>query len=201
MSKKSKKLWKIAKIVLISALVLAVLAVGLYFFLLFHGLTKNQSTEDLTEYESYLNTDEHYDEAQDYMPALKDCGEYRGGTVSLRRHRSMFSFNSYALFLDYDAEEYEAQKKAIQERQRFLTETTDVYRDVDAEWNGFSVRPVLLNEDWDKYESVKTNLFIGFDDEAHRILYACFGDNELDEIDDLNETLDYYFFCPKQLKK
>ncbi len=196
-----KRVWKIVKIVLIVTLVLCVLFVGLYFFLLFHGLTRNQSTENLIEYESYLNTDEYYDESREYMPALSDCGEYSGGTVSLRRHRSMFSFNAYALFLDYDAEAYEAQKKAILGHQRFLTETTDVYRDVDAEWNGFSVRPVLLNEDWDKYESVKTNLFIGFDDGAHRILYASYGDNELDFIDDLNETLDYYFFCPKELKK
>ena len=197
-----KTVWKIVKIVLITALVLAVLLVGLYFFLLFHGLTRNQSTDDLTQYDSYLNIDNKFDAGgKDNMPALTDCGEYSGGRVSVRRHRSMFSFNAYALFLDYDADAYKRQKETILEQTEFLTETTESYRDVEADWNGFFVRPVLLNEDGDPFDRVENNLFIGFDDEAHRILYASYNDHELDEIDELEKELDYYFYYPKELRK
>ena len=120
----------------------------------------------------------------------------------LSRHSSsrMFSFNAYALFLDYDADAYEKQKETILEQYVFLTETTENFRDVDADWNGFFVRPVQLNEDGDPRERVKNNLFIGFDDEAHRILYASYNDHEVDEINDLEEELDYYFYYPKELR-
>ena len=206
----SKTIWKSVRIVLIAALVLAVLAVAFFLFLLFHGVTRDLSTNDLSKYEEYLNTEE--DDVDSYcrrvcqMPALEDCGAYIGGTVSLRRHRSMFPLNGYALFLNYDEDEYGRQCAAIGDRYSFLTEPTGNFRDVDAEWNGFFVRPVKVCYPWEEpnvaiWGDVHLCLFIGFDDASHRIMYACYSDTEIDVIDDLNETMDHYFFCPKELRK
>lgn len=210
MSPTGKNIRKAVKIVLIAALMLCVLAVAFFFFMLFHGVTKDMSTSDLTEYEDYLNIEEDdvdiYSRRLCQMPELEDCGAYIGGTASLRRHRSMFPLNGYALFLNYDEEEYQKQCAAIGERYSFLTEPTTHFRDIDAVWNGFFARPAMVYYPWEDMKEaiwgdVNLCLFIGFDDASHRIMYACYSDTEIDAIDDLNETMDHYFFCPKELRK
>ncbi|MCR5663861.1 MAG: hypothetical protein K6G17_03165 [Oscillospiraceae bacterium] len=198
-----QKIWKVIRFLLIMAVVLTVLFIAYEIFFFFHGFTKNLSTADLSKYTEYLeiyNEDIHNaNYTLKYMPMLKDCGEYTEGVIAVRRHWSMFSFDSYALFLSYEPEQYKKMKEELTDSTVFISEATKTFRDIEAEWNGYSVRPVDLPDEKDRGD-VKRCLFLGFDDDAHRILFALYNDFETDFIYDLNKTLTYYFFIPKELK-
>ncbi len=188
-----KTMWKIVKIVLITALVLAVLYVGLYFLFLFRGVTQDRSTDDLTEYERSLDAVYH---AVDYMPSLDDCGSYTAAAVSFRQHESLFPHDGVMLLLRYDAAGFEEQRRSVEEKYRFYTEPNEYLRDTTASVNGYDIRMADMDipKDW----CVHQCLFIGINEDAKCIMYAYYYDSELDYIDDLDEIVSEYFFFPTE---
>ena len=188
-----KLVWKIVKIVLITALVLAVLYVGLYVLFLFRGVTQDRSTNDLTEYERSLDDVYH---AVDYMPSLDDCGFYTAAAVSFRQHESMFPHDGVMLLLRYDAAGFEEQRRSVEEKYRFYTEPNEYLRDTAASVNGYDIRlaDIDIPEDW----CVHQCLFIGINEDAKCIVYAYYYDSELDYIEDLDEIVSEYFFFPTE---
>ena len=138
-----KKSVKILLIVFGCIIMLGILAfLFLYWFA--HGITVNRSTNDLNKYEQYLTVDEERYQGKKVLPALEDCGAYLSGTVSMRNNNGIFSFRSHALFLNYDALEYDKQCNVINERYCFKTEGNESFQDVDAELYGFSILWIML---------------------------------------------------------
>ena len=195
MSEKTRKLWKIAKIVLIVILVLAALAVAFFFFMTFHGLNFDHSTDDLTKYDAYL--DKVYN-SREHMPTLASCGSYQKAGLSHRHQESFYGFDSVCLFLEYSPEEYDAQKQRIEENYRFYSKPTETLQDVSGNVGGYWIR--LADRDLSDYFLVKECLFIGLNDESNTIVYAYWYDDELDFIPDMDKILEEFFNFPGKWK-
>lgn len=193
MSKTGKNIWKIVKIVLMTAIILFVLFVGLYLFLLFRGLTQDRSMDDLTEYGKSL--DAVY-QAADYMPGLDDCGSYTAAAVSFRQHESMFPHEGVMLLLRYDETGFKEQCRIIEDKYRFYDGENAYLQDIAASVNGYRFRVADLGfpANW----CVHQCLLIGLNSDTNSIVYAYYYDSEIDYIEDLDQNIREYFYFPKE---
>lgn len=188
----SKTIWKIVKIVLFSVFGLALVLFLIIVCEAYFGFNDDYSTDDLGEYEAYLDFPLS---AREFMPELNDCGEYQKAGLSKReRVQFIFGHHSVCLFLRYCEDEYARQKDQIEENYSFYEKPDTVFRDISGSIGGYRVRMITTD---DSYSDVKEGKFIGFNDDTNTILYAYYYDDDLDYIDNLDKTLKEYFFIPK----
>ncbi len=195
MSEKTEKIWKIAKIVLLSVLGAALLLFLFFVGEAFFGVNDDHATDDMGEYEAYL---EDPLGARSFMPAEEEWGVYEKAGLS-RRERIQYIFGHYSvcLFLQYGEEEYDRQKQRIEEEYSFYEKPESCFHDVDGSIGGYRMRIVRTDS---SYADLKGGQFIGLNDERHTVLYAYYYDDDVDYIENMDKTLKRYFFIPKAWK-
>jgi len=142
--------------------------------------------------------------AASQMPNLDDLGDYTDIKYTYQKESEfIFTCHGFALFVQYDADEYEQVKNDVLETYTFLEEPilTDYYTDsedkedyeiplTEFDYEGYLISVVL-----DPYYSdgCKSLSMIGFDDDRCAVVHLYFCDQDLDYIaendSDLNEEM------------
>lgn len=162
----------------------------------FFGFNDDSSTEDLSEYQAYLDC---VLASRDSMPALDECGAYQKAELSKREHiQYIFDYSSVCLFLQYTEEEYDKQAEQIEKDYLFFREPTGGLHEVTASIGGYEIRVVDPGDP--SVSPYKGCLLIGFNEDLHAIMYACYYDEERDYIDDLDKALKEYLYIPRDWK-
>ncbi len=163
-------------------------------FLLFSVscVTQKNITGDINDYSNYL---EKVYLSEQYMPKTNELGKYSDVTITYRSEfEVMFETNTAGLYLSYDEANYEKQKNCIISNYKFFSpDDDDLKSDCDAAVCGYDIH--LVRADY-KYETYKTGLLIGTNDENRRICYLFYTDTELDILDDLDSFIEDYFYIP-----
>ncbi len=155
-------------------------------------ISYNNHTSDLEEYSDYLGK-VHLSEQ--HMPTLEEVGEYSDIEITYNfDFVLMFETNTVGLFLSYDEAEYAVQKNRISSNYEFFSpDDEDLESDCDASVNGYDINLVRADYEYDTY---KTGLLIGTDDENCRICYLFYLDTDLDVLDDLDSYIEEHFYIP-----
>ena len=133
--------------------------------------------------------------ADEVMPPLDEVGDYTGASYSYMKNSLIFDVESIALFLDYGAAEYTAEKEAALAKYSF-NDPKVIKNDIPApmlDYNGYFMQAISAS---DYTDTCKAFGYVGYNDAACSMVYVYFYDPDLDYIaedrEDINEAMRDY---------
>lgn len=118
------------------------------------------------------------------LPRLSELGDYQNlRFVHNAKRIGVFSHHSYVLVAEYEGREYEAQKRAMEERYTWCTEENEAFLEGDMTEFQYTMDDFLIRAvdgGWYPHEM----LFVGCSDSRQEIAIVYYYDQDLDYIDD-----------------
>ena len=177
------------------------LIVSIFVFLFFSFTGCKASTYYSLDEQDYYDYLIEVKDAQFHMPQLTDLGEYDSITVTRRKPKNSFisTTDSIALFVTYEAEQFEKMLTVIRQKYSYLEQPIEALEDINAEINGFVINVVDKQVCYDvgngRYEYPYAFLMIGYNELKTTIVYMFHYEHTIGTITDLDDFIQKgYFF-------